>query len=642
MTFRLPSLRMTSRAVMVLAVGLAVLLAGALPASVQGAEPQKVPDAPDKPTGKAIYAGMVDLEWNDLPEATSYDVQFYWDGAWNDLPGNGIDIAFYGAGAILRNLPEQGVYYFQVRARNALGPSDWSEHLFMQATAVHNWDDVPEPTNTAATGAPTISGKAEVSETLAASISDIEDENGLDRVKFNYQWTSGDRTADSDIEGATGATYTLRSDDAGKAIKVRVTFTDRGGYAESLTSSPAKVDGEAEAQVDKEGPTVSSIAITSDPDENDADLGAYSTGRSGGSIGQSSNWASGVYRIGDDVQVTVTFSEDVTVTGSPQLELAIGTNNRTAEYESTDGSSAVFSYAVAEGDTDSDGISIGGNKLTLNSGSIKDAADNDANLSHNALADKDGHKVDGIRPRISRFFLLASTGGSDGSYSEGEEMIIVAEFTEDHPRGSVTGPPQVKLDFDGEERIARWDISLRFNVPLDYGMFGYVVQEGDLDSDGVTISANSIDLNGGFIRDPAGNDAVLTHSAVAASSTFTVDAVAPTVSSIAITSDPGDDDTYGTGEKIEVTVTFSENMTLPTSITCSADVVHCKAELELDIGGTARTADYQSHAGADVVFAYTVQAGDTDDNGISIGANKLTGQRDQRCHRQVRLRNKRR
>ena len=625
MTFRLPGLCLTTRAVMVLAmlaVGLAVLLAGALPASAQGAEPQRVPDAPDKPTGKAIYAGMVDLEWNDLPEATSYDVQFYWDGAWNDLPGNGVDISFYGAGAILRNLPEQGVYHFQVRARNALGPSDWSEYLFMEATATQNWDDVPEPTNTPATGVPTISGKAEVSETLAASISDIEDENGLDRVKFSYQWTSGDGTADSDIEGATGATYTLRSDDAGKAIKVRVTFTDRGGYAESLTSKPVKVDGEAEAQADKEAPTVSSIAITSDPDENDADLGAYSTGRNS----QSSNWASGVYRIGDDVQAMVTFNENVTVTGSPQLELFIGSGNRTAEYEGTDGSAAVFSYTVAEGDSDSDGIAIGANKLTLNSGSIKDAADNDANLSHNALTDQDDHKVDGIRPRIARFFLAPSIGGSDGAYSEGEEMIIVAEFTEDHPRGSVTGPPQVKLDFDGEERMARWDISLRFNAPLDYGMFGYVVQEGDLDSDGVAVSANSIDLNGGFIRDPAGNDAVLTHSAVAASSSFIVDAVAPTVSSIAITSDPGDDDTYGTGDKIEATVTFSENMTLPISPTCGADVVHCKVELELDIGGTARTADYQSLAGANVVFAYTVQAGDTDDNGISIGANKLTGQ----------------
>ena len=378
------------------------------------------------------------------------------------------------------------------------------------------------------------------------------------------------------------------------------------------------------AQADTTAPTVSSVAITSDPDADDTDLGAYSTGRSS----ESSNWASGVYRIGDEVQATMTFSENVAVTGSPQLELAIGSSNRTAEYESTDGSAVVFSYTVAERDSDSNGIAIGANKLTLNSGSIKDDADNDANLSHNALTDQDDHEVDGIRPRISRFFLAASSGGSDGAYSEGEELIIVAEFSEDYPRGSVTGPPQVTLDFDGEEKgTARWDISLRFNSPYTYGTFGYVVQEGDLDSDGVAISANSIDVNGGFIRDPAGNDAILTHSAVAASSTFKVDAVAPTVSSIAITSDPGDDDTYGIGDKIEVTVTFSESMSLPTSITCSPDVVHCNAELELDVGGTARTADYQSHDGADVVYAYTVQAGDADENGIGIGANKLTGQR---------------
>ena len=197
------------------------------------------------------------------------------------------------------------------------------------------------------------------------------------------------------------------------------------------------------------------------------------------------------------------------------------------------------------------------------------------------------------------------------------------------------------MNFDGETRVAKWDPSLHTDRYRDRGYFGYVVQEGDLDSDGPTFSANAIDLAGGFIRDAAGNDAILNNSAVGADDHFKVDAVAPTVSSIAITSDPGDDDTYGTGEKIEVTVTFSENMSLPISITCSSDVVHCKAELALNLanileivdfgasnlGGTARTADYQSHDGAEVVYAYTVQAGDTDDNGIAIGANKLTGQR---------------
>jgi hypothetical protein len=81
------------------------------------------------------------------------------------------------------------------------------------------------------------------------------------------------------------------------------------------------------AQADTTTPTISSIAITSDPDKSDAELGTYETGGPG-RPSPSSLWASGVYRIGDDVQVTVTFSENVTVTGSPQLELVIGSNNR--------------------------------------------------------------------------------------------------------------------------------------------------------------------------------------------------------------------------------------------------------------------------------------------------------------------------
>ena len=383
------------------------------------------------------------------------------------------------------------------------------------------------------------------------------------------------------------------------------------------------------AQTDTTAPTISSVAITGDPDENDADLGAYEHGGPGRSSPRSI-WASGVYRIGDDVEVTVTFSENVTVTGSPQLELAIGSNNRTAEYDSTDGSAAIFSYTVAEGDSDSDGIAIGANKLTLNGGSIKDAANNDAALSHNALAAQDGYKVDGVRPRLMGVRFLSSSDGSDGAYSAGEELMIIAEFNRDESgQGPIRGSASAKVEFDleDEEKAAAWDWSLRFNDTREYvAYFAYVVQEGDLDSDGPAISANSVVLNEGFIRDAAGNDAVLTHEAVEAGTHFKVDAVAPTVSSIAITSDPGDDDTYGSGDKIEVTVTFSENMSFPISISCGSDVVHCEAELELDIGGTARTAAYQSHEGAEAIYAYTVQAGDSDDDGIAIGANKLTGQ----------------
>ena len=88
-------------------------------------------------------------------------------------------------------------------------------------------------TNTAATGAPTISGTEQVGETLMTSVSGISDADGLDNARFEYQWIGGG----TDIQGATDSSYTLVGSDEGETIKVRVTFSDDGGHEESLTSA---------------------------------------------------------------------------------------------------------------------------------------------------------------------------------------------------------------------------------------------------------------------------------------------------------------------------------------------------------------------------------------------------------------------
>ena len=86
--------------------------------------------------------------------------------------------------------------------------------------------------NSQATGQPSISGTAQVSQTLTAITSGISDANGLDDVSYRYQWLADD----TEIADATSSTYTLQSSDNGKVIKVRVSFTDDAGYEESLTS----------------------------------------------------------------------------------------------------------------------------------------------------------------------------------------------------------------------------------------------------------------------------------------------------------------------------------------------------------------------------------------------------------------------
>ena len=57
--------------------------------------------------------------------------------------------------------------------------------------------------------------------------------------------------------------------------------------------------------------------------------------------------------------MTVTFSETVEVTGTPRLRLRVGSRNRTAGYlRGTDTAALVFGYEVADGDEDTDGVSV--------------------------------------------------------------------------------------------------------------------------------------------------------------------------------------------------------------------------------------------------------------------------------------------
>ena len=64
-------------------------------------------------------------------------------------------------------------------------------------------------------------------------MSGISDQDGLSNASLSYQWLADDTT----ISGATDASYTLAAADEGKAVKVRVSFTDDAGNAESLTSA---------------------------------------------------------------------------------------------------------------------------------------------------------------------------------------------------------------------------------------------------------------------------------------------------------------------------------------------------------------------------------------------------------------------
>lgn len=81
------------------------------------------------------------LDWNDVPGAQSYEVEFLEFGATSgwlllspDAPVNGIALSFDGSSATVSNLPvDYNWYIFTVRARNSAGVSEWSNYNYVRA-----------------------------------------------------------------------------------------------------------------------------------------------------------------------------------------------------------------------------------------------------------------------------------------------------------------------------------------------------------------------------------------------------------------------------------------------------------------------------------------------------------------------------
>ena len=136
-------------------------------------------------------------------------------------------------------------YTYRIKAINGHGVSERSGWFH-----IDTWPE-PEPVNSPATGEPTISGTAQVGETLTANTSGIADADGLDNATFARQWLADN----SEIKAATNATYTLGDAEEGKAIKVQVSFADDAGNAESLTSAASETVKAAELGRSRANPT---------------------------------------------------------------------------------------------------------------------------------------------------------------------------------------------------------------------------------------------------------------------------------------------------------------------------------------------------------------------------------------------------
>ena len=316
----------------------------------------------------------------------------------------------------------------------------------------------------------------------------------------------------------------------------------------------------------------------------------------------------GVHIFGDIVEVEVWFDSGgwPLVTGSPRLALTIGADTRYAELWSQGSSGSRghlgFRYVVQASDRDDDGISIPADALSVDGGSIMDAAGNDYDLSHDPVPDDPLHKVNGSIDLVPVVIDLGfGYGGSEETLGPGQRIDAWVQFSEPVV---VTGDPGLALRIGDQTREA--DL---YQVSYDRAYFQYYVQASDRDDDGVGIPANAVRLDGGAIRDSAGQDADLTHEAVDSGPRVgRVDGV-PTITSVY----PSSIDASGPGSPLIVQVTFSESVEVTGS-----------PQLTIQLGTQTRQADLHIWGPASLVFEYVLQTSDVDAVGFSVPADALT------------------
>ena len=312
----------------------------------------------------------------------------------------------------------------------------------------------------------------------------------------------------------------------------------------------------------------------------------------------SSVTANGTYYIGSVVQVTTVFSEEVLVTGTPQITLKTGTTaNSVVNYASGSGTNTLtFNYTVASGDTTSDLDYSATTSLALNSGTIKDAAGNVATLtlaSPGATYSLGANKalvIDGNAPTVSS----VTSSKTNGSYSVNDTIPISVTFSQ---AVAVTGTPQLTVETGGTDGVANY-----VSVSGATITFNYIVDSGHTSSDLDYTGTSALTLNSGTIKDASGNAATLTLPAPAASNSLgdskalIIDTTGPTVTSVSSTTENG---AYNAGDTINVSVTFSENT-----------VVTGTPQITMETGTADGTGNYVSGTGTTVLsFDYIVASG---------------------------------
>lgn len=179
--------------------------------------------------------------------------------------------------------------------------------------------------------------------------------------------------------------------------------------------------------------------------------------------------ANGSYKAGSNLDFTITWDQNITVTGTPRIALVIGVTTVQANYVSSPtATTTLFRYAVLAGQTDSDGITVGA--LALNGGTLQSGSSVDATLTLNSVASTTSVLVDTTAPTLPAANIVVN--------NQADPHNLVLTFSESLAGASIgTG--------------GNWTVTANGGTP-SYSVAGVALTS----STQITLTLATIDLSG--------------------------------------------------------------------------------------------------------------------------------------------------
>jgi len=178
--------------------------------------------------------------------------------------------------------------------------------------------------------------------------------------------------------------------------------------------------------------------------------------------------ANGTYGLGQNLDFTVTWDQNIVVTGTPQIAITFNTGGtvQAGYVSSPTATTMLFRYTIGAGKNDPDGITIGA--LTLNGGTIQNGVGTNATLTLNSVASTTSVLVDTTAPTLPAANIVVN--------NQSDPHKVILTFSKN-------------LDATSLGAAGAWTVTANGGSP-SYSVAGVALSSGKI----VTLTLNTVDV----------------------------------------------------------------------------------------------------------------------------------------------------